>query len=199
MDLDNYKKIHALQDKWALYKETPQRWQIIRDAYALMLPGIMEGYVNPYFLDWDFTPIERLAWMDIRGMGLPLYPQFPVGRVFIDFADPVSKVGVELDGAAYHEHAKDLARDTVLAKQGWKIYRVKGRDAVKIVPSPFDREGELKASGEWRDALIRWGMSDSSGFFWALDRVYYRTKFGDRDTATDIVGRHQIADFDIEN
>lgn len=199
MDFDNYRKVQVLQDKWAVSKDTPQRWQIIRDAYELMLPRIMEGYTNPYFLDWDFTPIESLAWMDIRGRGLPLYPQFPIGRVFVDFADPIHKIGVELDGAAYHEHKKDLARDTSLLQLGWKIFRVKGRNAVNIVQSPFDNESELKASGEWRDALIKWGMSDSSGFFWALDRVYYRTKFGDRGTAADIVAWHQLADFDIED
>lgn len=197
MDLSNYKKIEALKDRWEIGKDTPQRWQIIRDAYELMLPRIMEGYVNPYFLDWDFTPIENLAWMDIRGRGLPLYPQFPVGRVFIDFADPVRKIGVELDGAAYHDHAKDLARDTALLNQGWKIFRVKGRDAVKVVPNPFENQYDVVYAEDLRKALLGWGMSDSSGFFWALDRVYYRTKTGDRDVAADIVARHQIADFDI--
>lgn len=195
----NYKEIRALKEQWSQLKDTPKRWQIIRDTYELMLPRIMEGPVNPYFLDWDFTPIERLAWMDIRGGGIPMYPQFPVGRVFIDFADPVLKVGVELDGAAYHQHDKDLARDTVLAEQGWKIFRVKGRDAVKVVPNPFENQYDLVYAGEWRKALLDWGMADSTGFFWALDRVFYRPHLGDRDVATEIVGRHQIADFHLED
>jgi very-short-patch-repair endonuclease len=198
VDLDNYRKIRALKEQWSTCKTTPKRWQIIRDAYQLMLPKIMEGPVNPYFLDWDFTPIERLAWMDIRGGGIPMYPQFPVGRMFIDFADPVKKIGVELDGAAYHQHEKDLARDTDLAKQGWKIFRVKGRDAVKIAPNPFENQYELLYDGAWREALLEWGMTDSTGFFWALDRVFYKPQFGDRDVALEIVGRHQIADFDLE-
>lgn len=189
----------VLAEKWNRLKDTPERWQIIRDAYALVLPQLMKGPVNPYFLDWDFTPIERLAWMDIRGRGLRLYPQFPVSRVFIDFADPVRKIGVEIDGAAYHGRAKDLVRDTALAEQGWKIFRVPGREAVKVVPNPFDTQSELKASGEWRSALINWGMSDSSGFFWALDRVFYRTTFVDRDAAIEIVSKHQLADFDFED
>lgn len=197
MDFDNYRKLQLLGDRWEQSKDTPERWNLIREAYALILPEIMEGPVSPYFFEWDFTPIERLAWMDIRGRGLRLYPQFPVGRVFIDFADPVRKIGVEIDGAAYHEHAKDLARDTALAQQGWKIFRVKGCDAVKVVQNPFDNQGELEASGEWRNALIEWGMSDSSGFFWALDRIYYKTKFGDRNSALEILARHHIADFDV--
>lgn len=199
MGFDNYKKMRALGDRWTRDKDTPARWQIIRDAYALMLPKIMEGRVNPYFLEWDFTPIERLAWMDIRGGGIPMYPQFPVGRVFIDFADPVLKIGVELDGAAYHQHEKDLARDTELAKRGWKIFRVKGRDAVKIVPNPFESQYDFVHDGDWRQALLDWGMSDSTGFFWALDRVFYRPHYGDRDVAVEIVGRHQLAYFDIED
>lgn len=195
----NYSEIRALKARWAHGKDTPERWQIIRDAYALMLPRIMEGYTNPYFLDWDFTPIERLAWMDIRGGGLPLYPQFPIGRVFVDFADPVQKIGVELDGAAYHQHDRDLSRDTKLAAQGWKIFRVKGKDAVKIVRNPFELEYELNGRGEWKEALLEWGTSDSTGFFWALERVYYKQRADDRDVAIEIVGRHQIADFDIED
>lgn len=195
----NYSEIRSLKEKWARDKDTPQRWQIIRDAYALMLPRIMEGPVNPYFLDWDFTPIERLAWMDIRGGGLPLYPQFPVGRVFLDFADPVLKIGVELDGAAYHEDKRDLARDKVLVEQGWKIFRVKGREAAKIISNPFESQYDLKGLGKWRDALLEWGMSDSTGFFWALERVYYKPHFGDRDIALEIMARHQLAYFGLED
>jgi very-short-patch-repair endonuclease len=193
----SYKEIRALKEEWIQFKDTPKRWQIIRDAYQLMLPRIMEGNANPYFLNWDFTPIERLAWMDIRGSGLPLYPQFPVGRVFIDFADPVLKIGVELDGAAFHQHARDYARDASLAKQGWRIFRVPGREAVKIVVNPFESEYDLKHSGRWRDVLLEWGMADSTGFFWALERVYYKPQSADRDVAREIVARHQIADFDI--
>lgn len=199
MDFDNYRQIQALKERWMQVKDSPMRWQIIRDVYALMLPKIMEGPVNPYFLDWDFTPIERLAWMDIRGGGIPMYPQFPIGRAFIDFADPILKIGVELDGAAYHEHKKDLARDMHLAKQGWRIFRVKGKDAVKVVPNPFESQYDLVYAGDWRKALLEWGMTDSTGFFWALERVFYKTHLGDRDVAIEIVGGHQIADFDLED
>lgn len=193
----NYKEIYALKEQWAQLKDTPKRWQIIRDAYRLMLPRIMEGPANPYFLDWDFTPIERLAWMDIRGGGLPLYPQFPVGRVFVDFADPILKIGVELDGAAFHQHERDYVRDTSLAEQGWKIFRVPGREAVKIASDPLESEYELKHRGNWRESLLEWGMSDSTGFFWALERVYYKPRASDLDVAREIVARHRIADFDL--
>jgi very-short-patch-repair endonuclease len=41
-----------------------------------------------------------------------MYPQFPVGPYFLDFADPVKKLGIEVDSRRYHEdRAKDRLRE----------------------------------------------------------------------------------------
>lgn len=202
MNWDHWKARREIQERWERLKGTSQRWNVIREAYALEMPLIMAareegGSVNPYFLDWEMTPIERLAWMDIRGMGLPLLPQFPVGGVFIDFGDPWTRVGVELDGAAFHDAKKDLHRDNKLKEIGWKIFRVKGRTAAKILPNPFDNHHELRFPGEWEDALFEWGLNDSSGFFWALKQVYFSDHPRDRDVAMRIICRFQLANFDL--
>ncbi len=93
----------------------------------------------PYrYFDWSniFTPIEDNVWADIRYLGLKFYPQFPVGRFFIDFADPVNKIGIEVDGVAWHlDKEKDERRTAILNKFGWRIIRIKGRDTYSESPS----------------------------------------------------------------
>ena len=112
-------------------------WAEIRAHYARFTPQIMAERSDEWATDayaWDngmisMTPIEAWLWAGIRESGCIFYPQYPVGRVFLDFANPKAKVGIECDGAAYHQDkAKDAARDKVLSAMGWKIYRITGSD-----------------------------------------------------------------------
>ena len=68
-------------------------------------------------IDWMggvLTPIEEAAWMTMESKGrMPLYPQYPVGRFIVDFANPVKKIGIELDGREWHNEEKDTSRDGV--------------------------------------------------------------------------------------
>ncbi|MEW6606048.1 MAG: DUF559 domain-containing protein [bacterium] len=103
------------------------------------IPTIRKNYENwkplccPYSIfDWNlvFTEIESNVWSDIRYWGLPFYPQFPVRKYFIDFADPIWKIGIEVDGK-YHKKReqgrKDLKKDEYLRNKGWFIFRISGR------------------------------------------------------------------------
>jgi very-short-patch-repair endonuclease len=77
----------------------------------------------------DMTPIERWLWHDIRGCNAIFYPQYPVGRYFVDFANPKAKVAIECDGHAYHlDKEKDRLRDAELEAMGWTVYRITGSD-----------------------------------------------------------------------
>ncbi|WP_253724679.1 endonuclease domain-containing protein [Burkholderia multivorans] len=109
----------------------------LRHNYRLYAAAVERGEeswappCDPYVIaDWAalFTPIEAAIWSDIRCYGLPFWPQFPVGRFVVDFADPVRKIALECDGAAFHDRAKDARRDAILADMGWKTYRIPGRD-----------------------------------------------------------------------
>lgn len=113
-------------------------WSAIRAFYAALNPLIMAEKKNEWATDaycWDegkrmifFTPIENWLWADIRQCGAVLYPQYPVEGVFVDFANPVAKVAIECDGAAYHQDkAKDAARDKRLTDAGWTVYRISGK------------------------------------------------------------------------
>ena len=123
---------------WRSAQTIEQKWSSIRKIYTEITPTILRqsqedinSWVDPYFYDWipDSTPIEDMAWQCIRGNhSIPMYPQYPALHYFIDFANPYLKIGVELDGAVWHNEEKDRKRDELLAADGWKIYRVSGRE-----------------------------------------------------------------------
>lgn len=102
----------------------------IREAYARWTPRS-----DPYsYFKWDetFSPIERLVWSEIRMLGLPFYPEFPVGKYFIDFADPIKKIGIEVDGKEFHQdREKDKFRQNELENLGWMIFRISGSTVYK--------------------------------------------------------------------
>lgn len=114
-------------------------WNAIRDHYETRTPRILAGRKDEWALDpyeWNdvitLTPIEDWLWIHIRAANAVLYPQYPVGRFFVDFANPVARVAIECDGSAFHkDKAKDQQRDDELAAMGWKVYRVPGHICVR--------------------------------------------------------------------
>lgn len=126
------------------------RFEIIREHYNSFAPMIfaaakdrVRGWASPYSrqIDWQsvFSPIEDYAWQAIRCFGrAPFYPQYPVAGYFIDFGNPVVKVGIECDGQEFHtDKVKDLKRDKVLLSHGWRIFRIPGSDCVRPVPEQY--------------------------------------------------------------
>lgn len=111
-------------ERFALYRRNYRLKQILVDE------GLSSwGHSDPYQIaDWVsvFTPIEYSLWHDIRAKNMALWPQLPVGRFFVDFGNPVSKVAVECDGKKWHDAEKDAARDAELAKLGWTVTRIPG-------------------------------------------------------------------------
>lgn len=123
-----------IREDWLKHQSTPKRWAIIRRAYRYMTPRILaRSRTSPYFLDWlpTFTPIEYDAWISIRQLGMPMFPQYPVGRYFVDFGDPQKKIAIECDGKQWHDPEKDAKRDAELIELGWIVYRFAGRDLRK--------------------------------------------------------------------
>lgn len=110
-------------------------WNRIRAFYReheaeIMAEERCEWGISAY--EWDngmlrMTPIEAWLWSDIRQCNAIFYPQYPVGRFFVDFANPKAKVAIECDGHQYHlDKAKDNDRDVILNDIGWTVYRVPG-------------------------------------------------------------------------
>lgn len=131
-DLPNLRRIGELSEELPQAWDTPRRWQIIREYYRIREPMIRACATrfDPYELGLErfLTPIEFQLWQDIRQMGLPFLLQYPVGRRFVDFGCPRYSVAVEADGAAYHTRERDARKTADLAKAGWMVFRIKGRD-----------------------------------------------------------------------
>lgn len=119
----------------------------IRDAYRKFMPEIIKHYprCNPYFIDWAgiFSPAEDMAWSDIRLRAFPLYPQFPVEGYFLDFADPIKKIAIEIDGLKFHkDKEKDKVRQKEIEKLGWKFYRFNWYDLLEHETQQYNEFGE---------------------------------------------------------
>jgi very-short-patch-repair endonuclease len=92
--------------------------------------GRSEWGVDPY--EWEcfskMSPIESDLWRCIRAVDAVLYPQFPIGRYFADFCNPVAGVVIECDGAMWHQDAeKDAKRQNAIEGEGFTVYRITGK------------------------------------------------------------------------
>lgn len=122
----HYKKyaevIASVRDEWAV------------DAYAWDVRGT----------GISLTPIERGLWHDIRAVPAILYPQYPVGRFFVDFGNPAAKVAIECDGHQWHIDAeKDAKRQKEIESMGWSVYRISGSDCLKDTEEVEDECGSI--------------------------------------------------------
>lgn len=95
-----------------------------------------EWGIDPYL--WDeagiqLSPIEAALWCDIRETEAVLYPQYPVGRFFVDFGNPVARIAIECDGKVWHQDkAKDAARQAEIEDMGWDVYRFTGAECNSV-------------------------------------------------------------------
>lgn len=116
-----------------------------RHARAIEADG-NEWFGDPYAWDCEagikLTPIEWALWQDIRAEDAVLYPQFPVGRFFVDFGNPVARVAIECDGARWHQgKERDAARQAEIESLGWAVYRITGRDCLTDTEEAEDENG----------------------------------------------------------
>ena len=121
----------------------------IKTHYEELTPLIMgrtpRHWITPYSSLVDFcllfSPIEEQTWMALRCFGqLPMYPQYPVGKYFLDFGNPALKIAIECDGKEFHlDKEKDNKRDDYLFKLGWKVFRISGADCNRIAEGYHDR------------------------------------------------------------
>jgi very-short-patch-repair endonuclease len=159
------------RDSYAKATTVQEQWVVLRAMYKGLLPDILHaaqqqlrGTVNRDIVVWKMSPIEEPIWITLCGMGLPFYPQFPVERYVLDFAHPFTKIGIELDGRAWHDPKKDALRDRRLMQLGWRIFRITGSEVyagLKQEP-PEDSED----FGIWLDSTY-------DGILTAIDRLYF--------------------------
>jgi very-short-patch-repair endonuclease len=173
-----------------LYKEA-RTWKsklsVIQAAYKSYLPSILSAAktgrsIDPNIVQWEFTHIEDIAWGEIRALGLPFYPQFPVLNYFADFADPLRKIVIELDGKKFHNKQKDDIRDKRMRDEGWKIHRIISSTTERYLDNVFsvDEAYEIKEAigGEHpfsigNRAYLEMAETTIDGYLLILRRWYY--------------------------
>lgn len=161
-------------------KTPADRWRAIRNYYAFVNPLILRedhrqwATFDDLPLDSYFTPIESDAWQCCRLYGVVVYPQYPVLNCFVDFANPKIKLAIELDGKAFHDPAKDAARDQRLMDIGWTVYRIPGArcHAKRLTPSDI-RDQYEEGSPEFEQAFRAWYCETSEGVICAIWHQYF--------------------------
>lgn len=129
------------------------RFEAIKAHYLACSADILESAdewgIDPYA--WEacpaisLTPIEVALWHDIRAVDVVVYPQYPVGRYFVDFGNPAAGVAIECDGARWHlDKEKDAERDAALKRLGWSVYRISGRECLTDTNELRDENGRLR-------------------------------------------------------
>jgi very-short-patch-repair endonuclease len=181
-----------------------ERQKVFKDYYdynyaEIMRRAVTGHWFDSYGIDFTkyFTPIEYDAWCVIRAKKVILYPQFPVLNYFLDFGNPYLKIGLETDGKNFHDPVKDKIRDTNLLKDGWKIFRVSGSEANRIIEIP-----DPSYSQEDYEEAKRLELNTTvEGVIEALYQVYFRKKdkidyqyYGECITC---LNNHRLADFEI--
>lgn len=199
---------HEIKALYEAAEKITDKWGVLRYVYQQKYSEIIEasrehirGWVDPYFVNWlkDASPIESRAWIDIRGLGTPLYPQFPLFNYFIDFANPYLKVGVELDGKEWHDPVKDRTRDEFLASAGWHVYRITGAEAHKIVDIPDSGEAYQYDDSEMAVIYEDYFMNTSEGVIRAIDLIYFEGNEPgiSQDLCMRTLDKHRLANFNI--
>jgi very-short-patch-repair endonuclease len=186
-------RMSALESRFNDLELITDKWGYIRQIYMEMLPHIMQvsktnvaQIINPYPVDWSkyFSPIEYMAWASIRSHYIAMYPQFPVFNHFIDFANPYLRIGLELDGKAYHDPVKDKIRDEMLFEFGWRIFRVTGSEAnraFKTIDVIQEESRYSETEEKWYDSedIETWLMNTCDGVVYALKVVYFLNREND--------------------
>lgn len=166
--------IHCIEDPFA---PKEKRFKAIRQVYAIDGPDLIERsrqgrWSSPCrSVDWTLamTPIELSMWEAIRCYPFPLYPQYPVGRRFVDFGNPYFKVAVEVDSIAHHDPHADFDRDLELAHLGWTTYRVPSRFLFR---PPHEPDTSDLTSEEVIEARRRFMETTPEGLLEALRIVH---------------------------
>lgn len=155
-----------------------REFDAIREAWKRHEPAILAACkkgrtVDPYFHQWQMTPIEEMAWNAIRGVGIPMYPQYPALRFFLDFADPRKRIALECDGKQWHDVERDRKRDRLLSEHGWTVYRVTGADCMRPVDWPAIEDDDEERGERYWSAYKRYAFETVDGLVDAIAEHHY--------------------------
>nr|WP_319268373.1 DUF559 domain-containing protein [uncultured Draconibacterium sp.] len=111
--------------------------EMIRQLKEKSAPAIYISTARNCF-EWKFSPLEYQCWCEIKSAPRcrNFVPEYPIGKYFVDFADPVHRVVIECDGRKYHQDkTKDQNRQQFIESLGWTVFRF---DAAQIFSNIYD-------------------------------------------------------------
>jgi very-short-patch-repair endonuclease len=86
----------------------------------------------------DMTASEKRLWKALRALDLHIRRQAPIGRYVADFAHHGARLIIEVDGG-WHDlpeaQLHDAERDAWLTEQGYRVMRIRSREAFDY---PYD-------------------------------------------------------------
>lgn len=175
------------------------KFEYFRSLYS----SIDTSEYTPYPIDWIpyFSPIESMAWGEIRYLGLPFWPQLPIGNYFADFADPVKKIVIECDGKEFHSKAKDDPRDSFMVANGWTVYRISGSDCNRVLTPPWEEISNREIdtdSQEAKNILDHWFHKTVDGLVMAIAVIHYGKTMSNeqyRDLARSVLSSRKARGF----
>lgn len=155
--------------------DSPQRWNAIRKIHSIL---DQEERDDPYPVDWTriFTPIERNAWSEFRYLGIPMLPQYPIARFFVDFANIEKRIVFECDGKHYHDKEKDFQRDLVCSEHGWVVFRATGAECKRYLPPPWEKHETKEEISADIDGARNWLNTTSDGLIYAISIFFFKDK-----------------------
>lgn len=182
-DYKNFELNFLLSSDFNSLEKITDKWGFFRQIYMENISKILETsqkdikkWSQVYYVDWSshFSPIEAIAWSSIRETGnVVLYPQFPVFNYFIDFANPFLRIGLELDGKAFHNDNKDFEKDIKLKRFGWKIFRVTGKEANEIYLTNNELDEKGIVGNEKKEAIEHWILNTCDGVINSIKYWYF--------------------------
>ena len=133
-----------------------------------------------YFIDWDsvFTPIEKAVWIELQSLSLPFWPQYPISKFFVDFADPIKKIVIECDGK-HHTREADRPREKIIRDLGWKIFRVTGAECLRAIdPQSLERDykDQVIDGDQYLERMREYFLTTSTGVLSAISWSLYGIK-----------------------
>jgi len=101
------------------------------------------------------SPPEEAFWAACLELGLPelagIVPQHEVGPLRLDFALPQRRLGIEVDGLAFHgsqeSFRKDRDRQRQLEMMGWRVLRFAAAEVLQ------DPRGCVRSTASWASAV----------------------------------------------
>ena len=117
------------------------------DEYIAMAQATNRQILPYYEIElWDqvLNSVELKIFEEIRYLGIPLYPIFPItDENYIHFANPYKKIGIEV---RYNNSPWNLIKRKVnyLEAQGWKMYIIDSKSTYHTLEEYFRIKRKLK-------------------------------------------------------